>query len=252
MDAAVAEDPDYQAIPMKYHAQLVERYPLLEGRVARAALPMDATEESVRGGENSWGNFIADQMRGAFGVPEADLAFINSGSLRIDDYIAGDISYEDVARTFAFSSYLRLLPISGAEFRRLLETGFRGDGSSQGYFPQVSGFRLCVDRSRPAGSRIASLQVPQHGAWREMEPDREYMLVMPDFLFNGGDDYQVPAARKAAASRPGSELKYLVLDALIDAQAEGRAVGRPVDPASPRIEVHTGPMPRCFAPAGSG
>jgi hypothetical protein len=37
------------------------------------------------------------------------------------------------------------------------------------------------------------------------------------------------------ASRPGSELKYLVLDAIINAQAQGRPIGVPVDPSNPRF-----------------
>ena len=68
-------------------------------RVGTAAVPMDATEEQIRSGENGWGNFIVDQMRTAFGSPAADLAFLNSGTLRLDDYVAGDISFEDIART---------------------------------------------------------------------------------------------------------------------------------------------------------
>jgi hypothetical protein len=42
------------------------------------------------------------------------------------------------------------------------------------------------------------------------------------------------------ASKPGSELKYLVLDAIISAQAEGRAVGALPDTDNPRT-VELGP-----------
>ena len=30
-----------------------------------------------------------------------------------------------------------------------MEAGYRGQGPSKGYFPQVSGFRIWVDRKRP-------------------------------------------------------------------------------------------------------
>lgn len=240
LDESIREDADYAKIDRKWRARLLEMYPFLESGVGRAALAMDTTEETTRNFETSWGNFVADQMRGAFGEPIADLAFINSGTLRIDDYIAGDIRFEDIARTFGFSSFLRYLPITGAEFRELLEAGYRGEGSSQGYFPQVSGFRVCVDRSRPSLDRIVSLQLPNGDGWREIDADREYLLVIPDFLFGGGDGYVVPESRKPMASRPGSELKYLVLDAIVRAQAEGKAVGEAVDPANPRF-VELGP-----------
>ena len=238
MNKSVEEDTAYALINLHWRGRLLDMYPFLESGIGKTAFPLDATEETIRNSETSWGNFIADQMRRAFGEPLADLAFINSGTLRIDDYIADDIRFEDIARTFGFTSYLRYLPITGAEFRQLMEAGYRGEGSSKGYFPQVSGFRVCVDRSRPSLKRIVSLQVPDEDGWQEIATDREYVLVIPDFLFGGGDGYQVPEHRKTLASRPGSELKYLVLDAIVRAQAERRAIGEPVDPAHPRyVEI---------------
>jgi len=183
-------------------------------------------------------------MRAAFGEPAIDFAFINSGTLRIDDTISGDILYEDIGRTFGFSSNLRYMTVSGAEFRQVMEAGYRGPGGSQGYFPQISGFRVCVDRSLESGSRIVSLQVPTDAGWREIDVGKDYTLVVPDFLYRGGDGYQLPKERPA--SRPASELKYLVLDAIVRAQAEGRSVGRLPDPANPRY-VALGPdRSECF------
>ncbi|MDJ0906277.1 MAG: 5'-nucleotidase C-terminal domain-containing protein [Woeseiaceae bacterium] len=245
LGTGIAPDPDYAVLDEKWRKRLLEKFPFLEARVGAAAFPMDATEETVRTREAAWANFIVDQMRGAFGEPVADFAFINSGSLRIDDYVANDITFEDIARTFGFSSFLRYVTVSGAEFRQLMEAGFRGDGSSQGYFPQISGFRLCVDQSRESLSRIVSLQVPGRGGWSEIIDDRDYTLVLPDFLYRGGDGYQLPAGRQG--SRTGAELKYLVLDAILRAQGAGQTVGEPVDPATPRIEVHEGPDAQCFA-----
>jgi len=232
MDTSVAVDADYALIATKWRDRLLTLYPFLEARVGEAAFPLDATEETSRSRETAWGNFVVDQMLTAFGDPAADLAFINSGSLRIDDYIAGDILFEDVGRTFGFSSFLRHMTITGSEFRDVMENGYRGDGSSQGYFPQISGFRVCVDRSSEAGSRIVSLQVPVGGGWQEIISEKEYTLVVPDFIYKGGDDYQLPQDRPV--SRPGSELKYLVLDAIVRAHANGRKIGEPVDRVNPR------------------
>jgi 2',3'-cyclic-nucleotide 2'-phosphodiesterase (5'-nucleotidase family) len=171
-------------------------------------------------------------MKGAFGAPTADLACINGGTLRIDDWTEDDILFEDIARTFGFSSFLRYTTITGAEFRKVMEAVYRGSGM-QGYFPQVSGFRICVDRSRNDGDRIVSLQVPVDNGWAEIEAETEYDLVVPDYLYSGGDGYQIP--RDRPASRPGSELKYLVLDAILKAQAEGLKIGKPVEMANPRF-----------------
>jgi 2',3'-cyclic-nucleotide 2'-phosphodiesterase (5'-nucleotidase family) len=134
--------------------------------------------------------------------------------------------------------------MTGEEFRSVLEAGYRGAGPSKGYFPQVSGFRVCVDRSRPEGERIVSLQVPDDGSWQEIAAEHEYGVVVPDFLYRGGDGYVFPQGREA--SRPGSELVYLVLDAVINAQAEGRAIGAHVDPANPRIVILESPDQSCW------
>jgi len=244
LDQSVAMDADYALIERNWRDRLLDLYPFLEARVGEAAFALDATEETTRSRETAWGNFIVDQMRTAFGEPTIDLAFINSGSLRIDDTIAGEILFEDIGRTFGFSSYLRYMTITGAEFREVMEAGYRGAGGSQGYFPQISGFRVCVDRSLETGSRIVSLQVPVDAGWQEISADREYTLAVPDFLYRGGDGYQIP--QDPPASRAGSELKYLVLDAIVRAQAEGKKIGEPVDAANPRYVELGSDRKECF------
>ena len=244
LDDTVAVDPEYQAFEDKWQNRLLDKFPFLEARLGTAALPMDAREATVRTKESAWADFIVDQMRGAFGKPKADLAFINGGTLRIDDYIEDDIRFEDIGRTFGFSSFLRLTTVTGAEFRHILEAGYRGAGGAQGYFPQVSGFRVCVDRSRDEGDRIVHLEVPAGDGWAEIVADREYSLVVPDFLFGGGDGYRIPKDRPA--SRPASELKYLVLDAVLDAQGHGESVGKPINNDNRRFDELSDARTACF------
>ena len=244
LDEGVMIDPEYEVLAAKWRAQLLATFPFLEARIGEAALPLDGREATVRNIESNWGTFIADQMRGAFGKPQADLAFINGGTLRIDDIIHGDIHFEHIGRTFGYSSYLRHTTVSGAEFVEIMEAGYRGFGPSKGYFPQVSGFRVCVDRSRNEGDRVVSLQVPGEDGWNEIDPGKEYSLIVPDFLYGGGDGYQIPKDRPA--SRPGSELIYLVLDAVLDAQAKGQKIGTAVTPENRRYHELREGKERCF------
>lgn len=219
--------------------------------MGQANIRFDVTEESIRNGENAWGNFLADTARGAFGKPRSDFAFINSGSIRIDDYIAGDISYEDIARTFGFPSHLRRFEISGAGFRELMEAGYRGSGKSQGYFPQISGFRVCVDRRLPDRERIVSLQRETDDGWQEVDPQQSYSLVLPDYLFGDRDGYRIPAEARTTASSLGPELKYLVLDEIVQAQFEAKGVGSAVQTANPRF-VSLGPArAQCWLASGA-
>jgi 5'-nucleotidase len=244
MDEAVVPDPGYASIDQKWRGRLLERFPFLTARVGTTAVTLDVREEVLRTQENSWGNFIVDQMRGAFGEPAADFSFINSGTLRLDDTIEGDILFEDIGRTFGFSSFLRLMTISGSEFREVMEAGYWGEGGSKGYFPQVSGFRICVDRRLPDYQRIVSLQTPVDNGWSEIDANKEYSVVVSDFLYGGGDGYKLPKDRPA--SRAGSELKYLVLDAILQAQAQGVAIGAAVDPSDPRYVELNEERTECF------
>lgn len=244
LDRSVEFDPDYEMLADKWRTRLLDKFPFLEARVGTAAVPLDSREVTVRNEESNWGNFIADQMRGAFRDGKSDLAFINGGTLRIDDYIDGDILFEDIGRTFGFSSYLRQTTLTGAEFREVLEAGYRGAGPSKGYFPQVSGFRVCIDRGRDSGDRIVSLQVPIDEGWQEISADTEYSVVVPDFLYRGGDGYDIPKDRPATP--PGSELKYLVLDAILAAQARGEKIGAAVTPENRRFHELIDTEERCF------
>ncbi|MCJ7591808.1 MAG: 5'-nucleotidase C-terminal domain-containing protein, partial [Woeseiaceae bacterium] len=244
LDTSVAVDAEYRVLEDRRRKLLLDKFPFLEARVGTAALAMDAREEAIRSTESSWGNFIVDQMRAAFGKPAADLAFINSGTLRIDDVIEGDILFEDIGRTFGFSSLLRYTTVTGAEFKQIMEAGYRGEGGAQGYFPQVSGFRICVDRSRKDGDRIVSLELPVDDGWSEIVADTTYSLVVPDFLYGGGDGYRIP--RDRPASRPASELKYRVLDAILVAQGQGLKVGVAVDKENRRYHELRESKERCF------
>jgi 2',3'-cyclic-nucleotide 2'-phosphodiesterase (5'-nucleotidase family) len=87
--------------------------------------------------------------------------------------------------------------------------------------------------------RIVSLQVPASEGWQEIDADAGYAVVVPDFLYQGGDGYEIPRSRPA--SKRGSELKYLVLDAVMAAQARGLKIGAAVDPENPRyVELDDG------------
>ena len=89
------------------------------------------------------------------------------------------------------------------------------------------------------------MQVPDgEGGWGEIETDRAYSVISSDFLYRGGDGYDFSAARDV--SRPGSELVYLVLDAIISAQAVGESVGELSDPANPRFAILAPGEEACF------
>ena len=244
LDESIPFDPEYEVLADKWNDRLLKSFP----SSTHVSAPRRSQWMFVRR------PLEARRRAGAISSPTRCVLHLVSqmrtsrsstaGTLRIDDYIEEDILFEDIGRTFGFSSFLRYTMLTGAEFKRVMEAGYRGGPEAQGYFPQISGFSVCVDRSRNEFDRIVSLQVPVNDGWQEIEPDKEYVLVVPDFLFGGGDGYEIPKDR--FASRPGSELKYLVLDAILGAQGQGEAVGVPVTNDNRRYhQLREGKQP-CF------
>ena len=122
-----------------------------------------------------------------------------------------------------------------------MDAGHRGAGRSDGYFPQVSGFRVCVDRGKPDYERIVSLQVDNADGWSEINAEQRYSVILPNFIFGDRDGYVMPPSARKSASLPGPELKYLVVDALVNAQFIDEGVGEEIDPTNPRF-VELGPQ----------
>ena len=149
VDTSIPSDPEYDELDGKWRSALLDVFPFLTARVGEAAVPLDAREVTIRNQESNWGNFVVDQMRGAFGKPEADLAFINSGTLRIDDFIADDIAFRRHRPDLRFLFLPAPPVVTGAEFVDILEAGYRGTGPEQGLLP--AGVRIPrVRRSFPA------------------------------------------------------------------------------------------------------
>ena len=86
--------------------------------------------------------------------------------------------------------------------------------------------------------------MPSDTGWHDIDPGKDYLVVAPDFLYRGGDAYDFSKAREV--SQPGSELKYLVLDAVIRAQAAGETIGKPVNHLEPRIAMLAKAESLCF------
>jgi len=240
LDTTVAKDEGYAKIADDWRRKLIAEFPDIEEKLGEAGGRFNVTEEFVRNEESGWANFLVDQSRGAYGEARADLAYINSGSVRIDDFIAGDITREDVERTFGFPSQVRRFSVTGAEFTALLEAGYRGGRRGEGYFPQISGFRVCVDYNLPDYSRIVSLQLTGTAGWSEIVFGQAYTVVVPDFLFGDQDGYVMPQSARDSASPIGPEIKQLVLDAIAEHSAKGEKIGQKADPANPRF-VRLGP-----------
>lgn len=229
LDASVAIDPAYRRdVEQKWAARMREKVPFFDQVIGRSATRMDASEEVVRNEESAWGDWLADQMRGAFPTVPADIAVLNGGAIRIDDVIEGEIRWEHLARTFGFPTRVALVWLRGRDLREtVLERSVSG-GRGEGRFLQVSGLRFAYDRARPANQRVTGVEVRRGDAWEPLDDNRVYIVAVPDYMFGGGDGYHFHD-RAILSVPPGPDLRLVAFDALSAAYANGQAI-------APRVE----------------
>lgn len=217
----------------------------LADAVGRAGVTLEAEELKIRRFETNFGDWVTDIARSAW--PQAQIAFLNSGSLRLNyDLPPGPISRKAIETMFAYPTPLRLLRLSGAVLDQALSRTVEA-WTGNGHWLQISGFAFRHDTQ--AGTHgppwlLSDLRTP-------VAPLTEILAVVPDYLVNGNDGYtmlnpgMIVDAGKDSAGADRFELKAMVLAALA-AAPEGIAPvreGRICSAGAPEAEG----MP-CLAP----
>lgn len=164
--------------------------------------------------ESNLGNLLSDILREASG---ADIAIMNSGSLRAD-FNPGEVTTEEVLNVYPFIGKFHVVEISGDAVRELLEYSY---ALHYGY-AQMSGVEATYDSRRPVGERL----VEAHVGGRALDPKEKYSVASSAFLANGGDGYSMLAAGKLVAKSPGrlsdSFLDYFRTQGIIRVPIVGR------------------------------
>lgn len=195
LDQRLAFDPVAERITSAWRDTLLRRLGP-ETVVGTAPEPLDARDAVQRHRETILGDLVTDAMRAGTG---ADLAVMNSGTMRLDDIIAaGPVTSYRLESVFLFPDETRIVvfPITGARLRALLENGVSEQNYGRGGFPQVSGFAFSFDPSRPSGSRVVGDIRLTSG--RVLAPGDTVRLAFNAYpACDGGDGYQVPEASAA-------------------------------------------------------
>ena len=174
---------------------------------------LDAEELKIRRYESSLGDWIADQMVASFADQGAQIAFINSGSLRLNqDLPAGtDITRRHIEELFAYPAPMRLIKIDGATLKKVTERAIV-EWTGSGQWLQVSGFAWVHDPEAETTSQLTLLG--PDGA-RPIADDEQLLAVAPDFLLNpkfGQDGYTFLSPDMIVAE--GGDLKQVVVERL--------------------------------------
>jgi 2',3'-cyclic-nucleotide 2'-phosphodiesterase (5'-nucleotidase family) len=231
-----AADPDVQATVDAWLARhdremcAALKPPLQPGCLGevlgRTQTLLEGEELTIRRYETGLGNWIADLMRGVFADRGAQVAFVNAGSLRLNQDIpaASPVTRRDLEELFAYPAPLRLLRIDGATLQRIAGHAVE-NWTGLGWWLQVSGLAFVHD---PESESAAALTLLAPEGARPLRPDEEILVVTTDFLVNpqtgNQDGYTMLSPAQIVAEGP--DLKEVVRAALAAAEPDGIAPRR--------------------------
>ena len=192
---------------------------------------LEAEETKIRGRETSLGNWVADRMLEAFRPCGAQVAFMNSGGLRINGDLpaGGTIIRRHIEELFAYPTPLYLLKIDGATLMRVAEQSVRGWPGS-GTWLQIAGFAFRHDTAKRSASGLTWLG---SGKARPVAAGDEVLAVTADYLINPDigdqDGYLMLNRGQVVKECPvnGLDLKTRMIQDIREAEPSG---------ISPRVE----------------
>jgi 5'-nucleotidase len=215
----IPDNPEAAAVVASYEARLGKE---LDAVLGETRVPLVADDLHLRASETNLGDFIADAMRADAGT---DVALMNSGSIRGNRvYPAGPLTRRTLLAMHPFGNIICKIAVSGRVLLEALNSGVSKLPAAAGQFPQVSGMRITVDITKPAGSRVTDVTV--NG--RPLDPTATYTLALPDFILAGGDEYTMFASERVLVDHEsGNTLlsgieKAVEVQRVIAPQADGR------------------------------
>lgn len=181
--------------------------------VAETAAPIDGTRESCRAGECEMGNLVADALLDRTKGQGVTAAITNGGGLRasID---AGPVSMGEIITVLPFQNTVSTFGLKGSDIVAALENGLSEIEDGAGRFPQVAGMKFTFDTSKPAGSRVVSVQMREGDAFVPLDPAKVYTLASNNYMRAGGDGYKIFATAATNAYDFGPTLDEVLADYL--------------------------------------
>ena len=211
IDATIPNDPAVEAVLAPYTAKVRELdAPIgkLVGNLKKGGM-----------GAGSLGNFVADAIRvraeAKLGKPVL-LAITNSGGLRKNEIVAGDLSASDVYQLLPFENALVALDLTGEQLRRFLNI-------IVSHRDAQSGARILYRTNEKKENEIVAVKLGGGAAEKDIDPQATYTIVTIDYLVKRGGDYII--LQEAKNVRP---LGLTIRDVVLDYVKAETAAGRPI------------------------
>ncbi|ENN87386.1 putative 5'-nucleotidase protein [Rhizobium freirei PRF 81] len=210
LDSSVKPDPAIAARVQEMAKPIEE---LRKKVIGNSQGPIEGAREICRVQECSMGNLVADAMLDRTRAQGISIAIQNGGGLRAS-IGAGDVSMGDVLTVLPFQNTVATFQLTGADVKAALENGLSQIDDGAGRFPQVAGLKYSFDKSKPAGSRLISVDVQEGKEFKPLDPEKTYGVVSNNYMRAGGDGYAVFAKNAKNAYDFGPNLEAVVADYL--------------------------------------
>ena len=185
--------------------------------------------DACRAGDCLAGLMTTDAMLAYARPYGADMALCNGGGFRAGIPV-GDVTLGSVLDILPFGNRILLRTYTGAQIRAALEHGVAGSHARGPTLLQCSGLAYSVDPLKDPGHRVSDVLVlGRDGVFRALEDDRNYKVVLPEYLAQGGDRFHM-LANGTGLSFPDPLDADVVADYI-------RRVGRLSLPPVPRIRL---------------
>ena len=208
LDASVTPDEGFVAKVAELGGPIEE---LKLKEIGESAEAIDGSRETCRAVECTMGNLVADAMVDRLSDQGITIAIQNGGGLRasID---AGTVTMGEVLTVLPFQNTLASFQLKGSDIVAALENGVSQVEEAAGRFPQVSGLKYTADLTKPAGSRISSVEVKEGDAFVAIDPEKVYGVATNNYMRTGGDGYGVFESGGQNAYDFGPGLETVVAD----------------------------------------
>lgn len=190
----------------------------LDKPLGKTLVELVAEELRIRKFETNMGNWLTDIAVAAFKKQGAEIAFLNSGGMRINQNIAAgtELTRRHLDSLLAYPTRLVLLELSGEILQKVMSHAVT-DWTGNGRWLQISGLAYMHDPDNTSASKLHQIK---DGRLIAIDPKATYKVVTNDFLINTDydqDGFTMLSSRQQIdpkAARP--DLKQLIIKNLAD------------------------------------
>ncbi len=143
-----------------------------ENPVTYLSTPLDGRESTIRNNQSELGQIITSAIKHACS-DKVDAAILNSGSIRVDDLLQGNLTEYDIIRILPYPGKILEVKMTGVLLKKILEAHTQNRG--EGAYLQLNGIKF----DEPSLSFKIGNEL--------LETSRNYIIGMNDFLLAGYD-----------------------------------------------------------------